>query len=201
MSRKPENSSLDGHGAAATGAGYRPFRSSAGVWAPAGRDRPPEQQETACPIVPPPGGCFGRVRPARTGDVENDTVKANDGTQHERPVILVVEDEALTIMDLSDVLDAAGYEALQSASAERALGLLTGRSDIVALITDVELSGKTDGFDLARSAAQMRPDLPIVVVSGRSKPDPDRMPAHARFVARPCGGEDILEVLRTLMKD
>ncbi|WP_246102035.1 response regulator [Methylobacterium terricola] len=132
--------------------------------------------------------------------MDNDTVKAKDDVRDERPVILVVEDEALTIMDLSDVLDAAGYEALQSASAERALGLLTGRTDIVALITDVELSGKTDGFDLARSAAQMRPDLPIVVVSGRSKPDPDRMPSHARFVARPCRGDDILEVLRTLMK-
>ncbi len=82
----------------------------------------------------------------------NDTVTAKD----ERPVVLVVEDEALTIMDLSDVLDAAGYEALQSASAERALGLLTARTDIVALITDVELSGKTDGFDLARAAEQMR---------------------------------------------
>ncbi|WP_245442477.1 response regulator [Methylobacterium terrae] len=137
--------------------------------------------------------------------MDNDSVNARDGAEHdraqaERPVILVVEDEALTIMDLSDVLDAAGFEALQSASAERALGLLTGRTDIVALITDVELSGKTDGFDLARSAAQMRPDLPIVVVSGRSKPDPERMPPHARFIARPCRGDDILELLRSLMK-
>jgi hypothetical protein len=107
--------------------------------------------------------------------VDNDSVNARDGARHdgehdrdqaERPVILVVEDEALTIMDLSDVLDAAGFEALQSASAER---------------------------------AQMRPDLPIVVVSGRSKPDPERMPPHARFIARPCRGDDILELLRGLM--
>ena len=136
--------------------------------------------------------------------MSNDTVKAEtnvrDGTGHERPVVLVVEDEALTIMDLSDVLDAAGFEALQSASAERALSLLNLREDIVALITDVELSGKTDGFELARTAAQMRPGLPIVVVSGRSKPDPDRMPPQARFVARPCRGDDILDELRTLMK-
>lgn len=141
--------------------------------------------------------------------MSNDTVKADtdagDGITHDhpgapRPVVLVVEDEALTIMDLSEVLDAAGFEALQSASAERALSLLTGREDIVALITDVELSGKTDGFELARAAAQMRPGLPIVVVSGRSKPDPDRMPPQARFVARPCRGDDILDELRTLMK-
>ncbi|WP_128564422.1 response regulator [Methylobacterium crusticola] len=128
-------------------------------------------------------------------NVGNESVNATG----ERPVILVVEDEALTIMDLSDVLDAAGYEALQSASAERALTLLTNRNDVVALITDVELSGKTDGFDLARAAAQMRPGLPIVVVSGRAKPDPERMPAEARFVARPCRGDDILDVLKTLM--
>ncbi|WP_425339754.1 response regulator, partial [Methylobacterium platani] len=123
-------------------------------------------------------------------------MNAKDAQDGERPVILVVEDEALTIMDLSDVLDAAGFEALQSASAERALGLLTGRSDIVALITDVELSGKTDGFDLARTAAQMRPDLPIVVVSGRTKPDPERMPSHARFVARPCRFIKVLSTSR-----
>ncbi len=119
--------------------------------------------------------------------------------QAERPVVLVVEDEALTIMDLADVLEAAGYQALQSASAERALGLLETRGDIVALITDVELSGRIDGFALARSAAQSRPGLPIVIVSGRAKADPDLIPAGARFVARPCGGDDILDVLTGLM--
>ncbi|ACA18329.1 response regulator receiver protein [Methylobacterium sp. 4-46] len=128
-----------------------------------------------------------------TVGTENETVPG------ERPVVLVVEDEALTIMDLSDVLEAAGFEALQSASAERALSLLESRPDIVALITDVELSGKTDGFDLARTASQLRPGLPTVIVSGRAKPDPDRMPEDAQFVARPCRGDDILEVLRTVM--
>jgi CheY-like chemotaxis protein len=134
-------------------------------------------------------------RANREQSVGNESV----GGEGERPVVLVVEDEALTIMDLSDVLEAAGYEALQSASAERALGLLDARPDIVALITDVELSGKTDGFELARIAAQHRPGLPIVIVSGRAKPDPDRMPPDSQFVARPCRGDDILDVLKTLM--
>ncbi|GJE01884.1 response regulator [Methylobacterium isbiliense] len=127
--------------------------------------------------------------------VGNETV----GGVSERPVVLVVEDEALTIMDLSDVLDAAGFEALQSASAERALSLLETRRDIVALITDVELSGKTDGFDLARTAAHLHPGLPTVIVSGRAQPDPDRMPPGAQFIARPCRGDDILDLLKTVM--
>ncbi|GEP04243.1 response regulator [Methylobacterium oxalidis] len=119
--------------------------------------------------------------------------------ENDRPVILLVEDEALTIMDLGDVLENGGYETVQCASAERALSILQARPDICGLVTDVELSGRTNGFDLANSVAEARPHLPIVIVSGRAAPDPDRMPAGARFIARPCSGEDILDQLRSLL--
>ncbi|GJE56502.1 response regulator [Methylobacterium thuringiense] len=117
----------------------------------------------------------------------------------DRPVILLVEDEALTIMDLGDVLEDGGYDTLQCASAERALSILQARPDICGLVTDVELSGKANGFDLANSASQARPELPILIVSGRAAPDPDRMPEGAQFIARPCAGEDILARLKGLM--
>lgn len=120
-------------------------------------------------------------------------------TANDRPVILLVEDEALTIMDLGDVLEDGGYDTIQCASAERALSILQTRPDICGLVTDVQLSGKTDGFDLASSVAEARPHLPILIVSGRAAPDPQRMPAGAEFIARPCRGEDILERLRQLM--
>jgi CheY-like chemotaxis protein len=127
--------------------------------------------------------------------VVDETTGAND----DRPVILLVEDEALTIMDLGDVLEDGGYATVQCASAERALNILAARPDICGLITDVELSGKTNGFDLANAASAARPHLPIVIVSGRAAPDPDRMPPGARFIARPCTGEDILSQLKGLL--
>jgi len=117
----------------------------------------------------------------------------------DRPVILIVEDEALTIMDLGDVLEEGGYDTVQCASAERALSILQARPDICGLVTDVQLSGRVDGFDLASSVAQARPNLPILIVSGRASPDPERMPEGAQFIARPCAGEDILARLKGLM--
>ncbi|MFC5555610.1 response regulator [Methylobacterium iners] len=126
--------------------------------------------------------------------VDETTIPEDD-----RPVILLVEDEALTIMDLGDVLEDGGYETVQCASAERALSILEARPDICGLITDVELSGKVNGFDLANSVAEARPQLPIVIVSGRAAPDPERMPPGARFIARPCTGEDILDQLKRLL--
>jgi CheY-like chemotaxis protein len=129
------------------------------------------------------------------GIVVNETTRSDD----DRPVILLVEDEALTIMDLGDVLEDGGYETVQCASAERALGILQARPDICGLITDVELSGKVNGFELANAVSEARPTLPIVIVSGRAAPDPERIPAGARFISRPCTGEDILQQIRSLM--
>jgi CheY-like chemotaxis protein len=129
------------------------------------------------------------------GIVVNETTRSDD----DRPVILLVEDEALTIMDLGDVLEDGGYETVQCASAERALGILRARPDICGLITDVELSGKVNGFELANAVSEARPTLPIVIVSGRAAPDPERIPAGARFISRPCTGEDILQQIRSLM--
>lgn len=126
-------------------------------------------------------------------------VDETTGPGDDRPVILLVEDEALTIMDLGDVLENGGYETVQCASAERALGILKARPDICGLVTDVELSGKTNGFELANAVAAARPQLPIVIVSGRAAPDPERMPPGARFIARPCSGEDILSQLKGLL--
>jgi CheY-like chemotaxis protein len=116
-----------------------------------------------------------------------------------RPVVLVAEDEALQIMDLTDVLEEAGFAVEQCASAERATQVLAARPEIVGLVTDVELSGRTNGFELARSAAEARPHMPIVVVSGRAVPDLDSLPQTARFIARPCRSTDILDALRALM--
>lgn len=126
-------------------------------------------------------------------------VDETTGSGDDRPVILLVEDEALTIMDLGDVLESGGYDTVQCASAERALGILESRPDIQGLITDVELSGKTNGFELANAVAATRPQLPIVIVSGRAAPDPERMPPGARFIARPCTGDDILHQLKGLL--
>ena len=147
-------------------------------------------------------GAAGGVsrRRSRTETLEMHIVTSEQTSpQEDRPVILLVEDEALTIMDLGDVLEGGGYETVQCASAERAMSILQARPDICGLVTDVELSGKANGFDLASSVAEARPKLPILIVSGRAAPDPARMPAGAHFIARPCSGEDILDQLRRLM--
>ena len=107
--------------------------------------------------------------------------------------VLVVEDQPLLLLDLIDQLADFGLEAVPAGSARTAARLLT--TDIDALVTDIELGDGPDGLCLARLAAEARPDLPIVVVSGGVRPQAADLPAGAAFISKPYRVSDIVAAL------
>ena len=107
--------------------------------------------------------------------------------------VLVVEDQPLLLLDLIDQLADFGLEAVPAGSAHTAARLLT--TDIDALVTDIELGDGPDGLCLARLAAEARPDLPIVVVSGGVRPQAADLPAGAAFIPKPYRVSDIVAAL------
>lgn len=108
--------------------------------------------------------------------------------------ILVVEDCPILLLDLCDQLEELGYLPVSATTAATAARLVD--DSITAMITDIELGDGPDGLALARLAAQARPGLPIVVVSGGVLPDPSDLPARAIFVPKPYSLETILAALQ-----
>ncbi len=85
-------------------------------------------------------------------------------------LILVVEDEP-AIRDLLNIaLETDGYEVLLAESGEEAIKLLDKHKKTRGLITDVRLGGKRQltGWDVARHAREINPDIAIVYMSGDS---------------------------------
>jgi DNA-binding NtrC family response regulator len=85
-------------------------------------------------------------------------------------LILVVEDEA-AIRDLLNVaLEDDGYEVLLAENGEEAVKLLDKHNETRGVVTDVRLGGKRkmSGWDVARHAREINPDIAIVYVSGDS---------------------------------
>lgn len=107
--------------------------------------------------------------------------------------ILVAEDEILLLLSLVDSLTEHGLEAVPVTSARAAVSLLD--TGIDALVTDIELPGNYSGLQLARLTARLRPDMPIVVVSGGVRPGSEDLPAGAVFLPKPYRVEDILSAL------
>src|SRR6202140_4999631 len=81
--------------------------------------------------------------------------------------ILVVEDDAPTQSLVEDALADVGFEPAIAASGEEAVTLLIGnKGKYRALVTDIQLRGVIEGWEVAKKARQIDPDLPIVYMTG-----------------------------------
>jgi CheY-like chemotaxis protein len=94
-----------------------------------------------------------------------------------KAVVLVVEDEVLVRMMLADVLDEAGFRVIEAAHADEALSVLTALPEVQAVVTDVEMpGGSMNGFALAREVRTQRPDIGVLIASGRAAPNLGDLP-------------------------
>ena len=114
-------------------------------------------------------------------------------------VVLVVEDEPLVRAMTVDALEEDGFNVLEAATGDYALSVLRQREDIRAVVTDVEMPGQIDGFALANIAREMRPQLAIIVVSGRVQPGFGREAPDARFVSKPFNPVRLAGLVRELI--
>jgi DNA-binding LytR/AlgR family response regulator len=78
--------------------------------------------------------------------------------------ILVVEDEALIAIRLSNVLEELGYDVLESVASysEGLEQVISQKPDI--LITDIQLSGRKSGIDLAKKIREFS-SIPIIFLT------------------------------------
>ena len=82
-------------------------------------------------------------------------------------VIMVVEDspEIQTLID--EALREGGFDPAITASGEEAVTLLRGNRDHYrALVTDVNLKGTMNGWEVARQAREIDPTFPVVYMTG-----------------------------------
>jgi DNA-binding NtrC family response regulator len=98
--------------------------------------------------------------------------------------ILVVEDDAAIRRLTSYALRNAGFEVLEACTADEGATRMA-EIEIDAIITDVEMPGALNGYDLAWQAHIQRPAAPVFVVSGSIESDRRDLPPQARFFDKP----------------
>ncbi|MBZ9784207.1 response regulator [Pseudomonas sp. REP124] len=84
-------------------------------------------------------------------------------------VVLVVEDEPVILMVLTDYLSGQGYRVLQAENGEQAFEILATKPHLDMLITDYRLPGGISGVQIAEPAVKLRPDLKVIFISGYAK--------------------------------
>jgi CheY-like chemotaxis protein len=93
-------------------------------------------------------------------------------------VIMVVEDDEPVQSIVEEALVDGGFEPAIAASGEEAVTLLKGyKGKYRALVVDVNLRGRMDGWEVAKHAREIDPEFPVIYMTGQSA---DQWPSHGR---------------------
>ncbi len=102
--------------------------------------------------------------PNRTHPSVSDWLGTGDRALQEI-LILVVEDDPFIQMMVEQTLRDGGYSTSSAASGEEALAMLETNAEYGAVVTDISLGGATTGWDVARRARELIPDVPVLLVT------------------------------------
>lgn len=83
--------------------------------------------------------------------------------------VLVVEDEALIVIELEDALREAGYSVVTATNGHEGLKLAEEHfSSLRGIVTDIRVGAGPDGWRIAHRARAMNPQIAVVYMSGDS---------------------------------
>jgi CheY-like chemotaxis protein len=121
------------------------------------------------------------------------------GVAATKPIVLVVEDETLIRMNAVEMIEDAGFQVLEAASADEAIVLLETHLDIRVVFTDIDMPGSMNGIRLAQAVRGRWPPIKIIATSGHFKLKQGDLPPDGRFLPKPYDSRQIAEIIRDVM--
>lgn len=117
--------------------------------------------------------------------------------------VLIVEDDPEVLVFFEIALEWQGLQVVSARSAGEALNILgSGFPPVAALVCDIRLGEGLDGWEIARCARDITPDLPIVYVTGDSAGqfDNEGVP-HSRLLQKPFKSDVLVEAVTGLLAE
>ncbi len=129
-----------------------------------------------------------------------DLALTPSGSEH----ILVVEDD-LNVRDVPAVIFRDhGYQTVEVADGPAALNALQSDQSFDLLFTDIVLPGGMTGFDIAKAARRLQPQIKIIYTTGHAR-DPagskEDWKPDAPLIAKPYRRTDLLEKIRAVLDE
>ena len=112
-----------------------------------------------------------------------------------RKVVLVVEDEPILRMSAIDMVEEAGFEAVDAADATEAIRILESRPDIRIVFTDIDMPRGIDGVKLAALIRDRWPPIDIIITSGHLDAPNIELPVRSLFFSKPYVENDVVAAM------
>lgn len=119
----------------------------------------------------------------------------------DKPLLLLVEDDAMVMMVAEEALEAGGYAVVMATCGSEALRFIDeSPNQIAGLVTDVRLGSGADGWDVARHARLQKPDLAIVYMTADSSAEwPIQGVPNSVLVQKPYAPAQLVSAISSLI--
>ncbi|MET7244746.1 response regulator [Methylobacterium sp. EM32] len=117
-----------------------------------------------------------------------------EGTER-RPIVLLIEDEPILMMALSDLIEEAGCAVVEATTTVKAIRILEARMDIRVVVADLDMRGSAMGLKLAALIRDRWPPMELIL-TGAVKPELANIPARGVFHDKPFNHAGIVESIR-----
>lgn len=124
-------------------------------------------------------------------------------TQQSIPTVLVVDDNTLIRLMVTNILNDHGMRALPAACATEALAIMDNLdADPHLLISDISMPGMS-GIEMARIAGQRCPGLKVLFISSRPELHPaisQQDVTQSRLLQKPFQRSDLLDCVNNILE-
>ncbi len=113
------------------------------------------------------------------------------------PTVLLIDDSPVQLRIREAVLREAGFQVSIATSVESGLALLASApgKKIGAVITD-HLMPQATGAELVQQLRRLRPNVPVVVISGLPEAEDEYRGFNVVFRQKPCPPAELIAVIR-----
>ena len=106
----------------------------------------------------------------------------------------MVDDDALVRTVAAAILEPVADEIFEASGAGEAWELLESDRRFDAAVIDIRMPD-VDGVQLAAVVAEMRPEIAIVVVSGKARLSEGELPERVSFLPKPYGAAELVDAV------
>ena len=119
----------------------------------------------------------------------------------EAVTVLIVEDDQLIQGMVEEALSDGGFKSVITGSGEEAVALLQANESIYrAIVTDINLLGTIDGWEVARCAREIDPALPVIYMTGTHGEDwPSRGLPNSVLLTKPFAPAQLVTAISNLL--
>ena len=97
------------------------------------------------------------------------------------------------------LIEDAGFDVYEAASADAAIALLELHDEIRLIFTDIDMPGSMDGLKLAHYVRRRWPPVKIIITSGQVSVDEESLPVGAVFLPKPYDASEITHKVKEMI--